>query len=70
MNIRIVNTDGKYSLRHCLVDDNNVVEKVLEEVELRGASFGELRELIVGIEVAKKLPCIIINAGNKAMLRG
>lgn len=70
MNIRIINIDGKYTLRFCLVDDDQVVEKVLEEVELKASSFGELRDLLSGIDEARKQPCVVVNAGNKAMLRG
>ena len=68
MNIRIVNTDGKYTLHYCLVDDDQVVEKILDAVDLIGNSFGELRDVLVGIDDARKQPVIILNAGNKRML--
>ena len=70
MNIRIVNINGHYFMHHVLVDEDNVVEKVLEEVELRGSNFGELRTVMVAIDDARKQPVIVLNAGNKKMLCG
>lgn len=70
MNIRIVNINGHYFLHHVLVGDDGIVEKVLEEAELRGSNFGELRTIMVAIDEARKQPVIVLNAGNKKMLCG
>lgn len=69
--LRVVAKSGKYSLAYTSVDSDGDFNKIVEsDVELSFRNMQELKDLIVKLNEASKMPVLHVGSYNKRIIDG